>query len=215
MEIKEQIRTLAKDLTNLEIITIVKPNITGRKMPDPTTALKNICDKYSIKLRDLGAEIPEDENWGSKETFQKIESNSTSKIEELKKEIKELEKVGDVLPPARKADLWMLYRIKTMTQAILQRYENNGNEIPPTADNLTLIRKSWELGIEEIAMKTVVQLDGDIITRVQEKYITEEYATIHKLHHIGVDKSFAFWKMLADILESLVTGLVKLIFPTR
>ncbi|MFQ5632404.1 MAG: hypothetical protein ACE5I1_26845, partial [bacterium] len=63
--------------------------------------------------------------------------------------------------------------------------------------------------------KTVIQLDGDVITRVQERYATEEHATVHKLHNVGVSTSLAFWKTLVDIVESFITGLVKLIFPKK
>lgn len=218
--IKEQIQNLAKDLLNLEVITIIKPSITGRKMPAPKTALAEIGRKYNIKLVELDREVKlaAGVQWGSYEAFAQILDTTSAEIREFKAKIKALQKVEQDLSPKQKSDLWMLYRIKTMTQAIQKLYKKQADgslEFEPAADNLVLIRKAWELGVEEIAMKTVIQLDGDVITRVQERYATEEHATVHKLHNIGVSTSLEFWKTLVDIVESFITSLVKLIFPKK
>ena len=214
--IKDQIQNLARDLLNLEILTIVKPNITGQKMPEPKTALTEICNKYSIKLEQLNMDVTIDEKvvWGGRETFEKIIELTNAKISELKKQIKGLEESGRELAPDQMAHFWMLYRIKTMSSAIIGLYKG-GQEIEPTTDNLVLIRKEWELGIEEIAMKTVIQLDGDVITRVQESYATADHATVHELHNVGVKTSLAFWKTLVDIVESFVSGIVRMMTPKK
>jgi ribosomal protein S25 len=220
MDIKEQIQNLARDLLNLEIITIIKPNITGRKMPAPQIALAEICSKYSIKLMDFDAEIKlaPGEVWGGRETFVQIMKTTDSLIKKLKEEIKAAQRVDKDLPPKRKAGYWMLYRIKTMSQALKGIFVQQADgtwKIEAATDHLVLIRKAWELGIEEVALKTVIQLDGDVITRVQESYATEKHATVHKLHNMGVTTSLAFWKTLVEIVESFVTGLVKLVVPNK
>ncbi|MFQ5633668.1 MAG: hypothetical protein ACE5I1_33300 [bacterium] len=218
--IKEQIQNLAKDLLNLEVITIIKPSITGRKMPDPNTALAEIGRKYNIKLVELdrAVKLAEGVQWGSYQAFAQILETTNAEIKEFKSKIKALQKVEKDLTAKQKSDLWMLYRIKTMSQAIQRLYKRKSDgrwDFVPATDNLVLIRKAWELGVEEIAMKTVIQLDGDVITRVQERYATEEHTTVHKLHNMGVTTSLAFWKTLVEIVESFITGLVKLIFPKK
>lgn len=219
-DIREQIHNLAQDLLNLEVLTIVKPNITGRKMPEPKKALAEICSKYSIKLLEVGEKVEVDEaiEWGSYPVFEYIYRTTNQVIGRMKDSIQKARAEGRELPAAQMSQFWMLYRIKTMCEALMKIFiPQAGGAMAPlfTADNLVLIRKAWELGIEEIAMKTVVQLDGDVITRVQTDYATEKHATIHKLHNIGVSTSLAFWKTLVEIIEKLLTSLVKLILPQK
>ena len=220
VDIREQVQNLAQDLLNLEVLTIVKPNITGRKMPDPQTALAEICRKYNIKLLQLeaGVELEEGVEWGSYASFERIYDTTNRLIDKMKNQLRAAQERGIALSPAQMGHFWMLYRIKTMCEALMKIFIPGAGGVPQpqfAANNLVLIRKAWELGIEEIALKTVIQLDGDVITRVQSSYATEAHATVHKLHNIGVSTSLAFWKTLVDILEKFLTSLVKLILPQK
>lgn len=211
--IRKQLLNLTQDLLNLEVVTIVKPNITGRKMPSPDLALADICRKYNIKLAALGKGVEQKDGveWGKRQAFKKIGEYSEDLIEKLKQDLGTLQKQEKELLADRESDLWMLYRIKTTCQALKNILPKEDGEKPEfSTDHLVLIRKAWELGIEEIAMKTVVQLDGDVITRVQSNYATEAYAAVHKLHNTGISTSLAFWEMLADIAKALVQSFFKL-----
>lgn len=215
--IKNQIQNLARDLLNLEVITIIKPSITGRKMPAPKIALSDICRKYNIKMVELDREVKlqSGQEWGSYEAFTQILKNTNEEIDKLKARVKALRAVEKALSAKEMNNLWMLYRIKTMCVALMDIVTSatvNGR-VQPTADQLVLIRKAWELGVEEVALKTVIQLDGDVITRVQESYATEEHATVHELHNVGVKTSLAFWKTLIEIVESFISSIVKLVSP--
>ncbi|MFQ5631400.1 MAG: hypothetical protein ACE5I1_21720, partial [bacterium] len=141
--VKEQIQNLARDLLNLEVITIIKPSITGRKMPEPKTALAEISRKYNIKLVELDREVKlaAGVQWGSYEAFAQILDTTGAEIKEFKSKIKALQATDEDLSPKQKSNLWMLYRIKTMTQAMQKLYKkqtNGGWAIEPTADQLVL-----------------------------------------------------------------------------
>ncbi len=216
VDIKGQIQDIAKDLLNLEIDTIVKPNITGRKMPELNIALADIGRKYNIKLTTLGCPLKPEKGteWGSHGSFGLLLETSEREIEKLKKIARAREGLGK----EQEGDLWMLYRIKTMSQAILNIFEQKENgewAVQPTPAKLVLIRKAWELGVEEIALKTVVQLDGDVITRVRTSYTTKEHTTLHKLHNMGVSTSLEFWKTLVDIVGSSLKSLIHMFNPGR
>ncbi len=53
-------RSLVYNLTNLEINTIIKENLTARKMPDPANAILDVALTYAWKLNDLGFDL---ERW--------------------------------------------------------------------------------------------------------------------------------------------------------
>lgn len=84
-----------------------------------------------------------------------------------------------------------------------------------TTDQLALLRKIWEVGIEEIAMQTVVQLDGDVVTRILGKYAREDFAILHKLHNQGVSTALGFWKDLVGLVKDFFENIVQFVMPTR
>ncbi|MEZ4465326.1 MAG: hypothetical protein R3F43_12815 [bacterium] len=75
-----------------------------------------------------------------------------------------------------------------------------------TTDRVTL-RKIWELGCEEILMQTLVQLDGDVVTRLTDDGAREEASTMHRLHSEGVRVATQSWRHLVDSLGSFARSL--------
>ena len=82
-------------------------------------------------------------------------------------------------------------------------------------DQLALLRKIWEIGLDEIAMQTVVQLDGDVVTRILGKYAQEDFAILHKLHHQGVSTALGFWKDLVGLVKDFFEDIVQFVIPSR
>jgi len=217
-----RLKEFAEDLLNLEINTIVKDNITGRKMYDARLALVQIAKKFNIKLTELvnAHKLPEGVLPGSPESFKVIKEIAKDKIDKYK----------EIDNPDDKADLWMLYRIKDSSKTILSLFEDikgrqgksfNNNFwdesksvkdirawLPFSPEQLGLIRKIWELGVEEIAMQTVIQLDGDVVTRVIPKYANEKHKGLHDLHNQGITTSIKFWKTLVDIVKDVITSIL-------
>lgn len=193
MNFKSKISNIAKDIFNLEINTIIKATITSGKMPPLGKALEDIGKKYDFKLTQLGSPLDKDKIIGSKKSFEDIISLSRSEINKLKQ---------SELDTTEEENYWMLYRIKQMSEAILNVFNKN-DEIINTPDTIVLIRKTWELGVEEVVMKTVIQLDGDVITRIKKGYAIKEYSALHEIHNLGVSTSVKFWKTLVDIIGSI------------
>ena len=80
---------------------------------------------------------------------------------------------------------------------------------------LVIIRKAWELGVEEIAMQTIIQLDGDVVTRIQPKYAQEGNNILYKIHNQGIGVSVSFWKELVGIVKDLAMAFVSKKKPTK
>lgn len=227
----EKIHKIAEDLLNLEVNTILCDNIEGVKMPDPRHALLDIAKWYDAKLIALEAwRFPETKHndCGGLDAFDQLRSRASAKITELENKWKELTE-------KKRADLIILYRIRDKSDQLkgmfltknmdiwkkgLTRIEINSDingdkyPLPLNPNDLVLLRKIWELGTEEIAMQTVIQLDGDVITRIQRNYATPSPTneTVQKLHNEGVSKSISFWKELVGIIGDFFNLIVKVFF---
>jgi hypothetical protein len=223
---KEQINKIATDLLNLEINTIVKPNIEGTKMPNPRHALLEIAKEFDYELTRQGISRSEQhKDFGGRDSFDQLRERANRRIIELQKR-------GSALTPQEGSDFLMLYRIKDKSdqiKSIFNALEKKGvstwdNEyshleieekqppFPLSPSQLVLIRKIWELGIEEIALQTVIQMDGDVVTRVQPKYISSTHEVIFRMHNQGVVASISFWKDLIGIVKDFFNTIVKMFF---
>ena len=78
-------------------------------------------------------------------------------------------------------------------------------------DHLT-VRKLWELGLETIAIQTIIELDGDVTTRIHPQYSTDDNATLHKLHHSSVDLSYNYWLSLIKLIGEVFNTVLKNVF---
>ena len=222
-DFSEQIKTIAQDLINLEVNTIIKPNMTGRKMPKPRQALIEIAKKYNLELIKVGFPLDhEDIRMGSFESFELIRAKAHEGIELFKKKA-----VKKKLSDGEDAELVLLSRIKTMSDQIrvifkslrirkVKAWDNDYTRediedqqppLPLTPEEIVMIRKIWEMGLEEIAMQTIIQLDGDVLTRIQSKYAKEENAKIHHLHNQSVSTALAFWGGLIGIVKDLIKAI--------
>lgn len=232
MKLNEQVKNIASDLVNIEVNTIVSSHITGKKMPKPRHALIDIGKDYHIKLGSICVNLNGliRDRLGSRAAFDGFR-------EHAKKEIEARTRTWNQLTAEQKlqqeADLLMLHRIKDMSDQIKgifddlkargeKEWDNDYSrsqiqekrpEFRITPDQLTVIRKIWEIGTEEIAMQTIIQLDGDVVTRVKPSFTRKEDEVLHKIHSEGVSTSVNFWKTLIGIVNDLLKSLFRLISP--
>lgn len=226
--VKKRLKDVAEDLCNLEINTIIKPSITGNKMPPPRLALVEIYDKFNNRVD--GIELKENSKPGDYSSFLSVKTCIPVLLENLENQEEEEEK---------EAEMILLKRIRRMTDEILsifERLKESGNGIIKgqvnwqntyknkkelekkdaalklTTKELIMIRKIWEVGVEEIAMQTVIQLDGDVLTRITPKYADKKYEALHQLHNQSVSKSISFWQELVKLVTSVLSDFVKKFF---
>ncbi|MDO6416134.1 hypothetical protein Q4F19_17240 [Sphingomonas sp. BIUV-7] len=68
---------------------------------------------------------------------------------------------------------------------------------------LVPLRKAWDIGTEVILMQTVIQIDGDVVSRFQSGLEGGERAQLQTLHASAVDISFKYWGWLVDALSKI------------
>ena len=76
------------------------------------------------------------------------------------------------------------------------------------------IKKALDLGLEHVVMQTRIGLDGDVTTRISEKFSNNPKDFILNLHNDGVDISVKYWSKIFDTLAGIGKNIIKLIFPT-
>ncbi len=94
------------------------------------------------------------------------------------------------------------------TESELRSRKQELAPLPLEADELVSIRKTWEIGTETIAMQTVIQIDGDVVTRVNSSFATPEYETLHKIHRDAIGTSVNTWRFLVETAGSFFKYLV-------
>lgn len=224
-ETQKRLKDVAEDLCNLEINTIIKPSITGSKMPIPRLALVEIFEKFKNRVNEI--ELKEGSKPGDYTSFLTVEECISALLKPIESQTDDDEK---------EAEKNLLRRIRKMTDEILSIFEKlkesgNGNNkgrknwentyqdkkdlkeksspLNLSTKDLLMIRKIWEVGVEEIAMQTVIQLDGDVLTRITPRYADKKYEALHQLHNQSVAKSISFWQELVKLVTGVLGNLVK------
>jgi hypothetical protein len=125
---------------------------------------------------------------------------------------KELEKIPRAkLTPNTVVELSQqldLERTLVLTNQYTRSEIVNDESIPPLPvkdSELVLVRKVWELGTEVIAMQTIIQVDGDVITRLNPSFMDEKkYPDLKTHHNDGVAIALKHWGDLITIAKELV-----------
>lgn len=98
---------------------------------------------------------------------------------------------------------------------IEQKKDEKKFELPLNTNETVTLRKIWELGTEEIAAQTVIQLDGDVVTRIQPKYATAEFKELHQIHSQSVGTSIKFWKELVHLVKTFFEVIINKLFKKK
>lgn len=74
---------------------------------------------------------------------------------------------------------------------------------------LITLRKIWEVGIATVVMQTVVQLDGDIVTRIHRGHDSASNSTLHQLHREAVVSAVQNWQFMGRTLAEFLQSALK------
>ena len=250
----ESLKQTARDLTTLEINTIVKHSMTARKMPPPGHAILDIAATYADKLqlsleiplatpftdRDLqDGEVTHVEQWKQERVERgalKCDDNTFRSLRRaayrILEDCRELEERDRVIVERirRNADqLRALLRnlekrlrsrrnsndnfLGCNRRQLLERETNLGRHPQPHLhpDEMTLVHKIWDIGVEEVVMQSTVSLSGDVINRIQSGLEPQEAAMLLEFHREGIVSGTRMWKLIAETLVSMTGGFAKLI----
>ncbi len=240
-DFKDTVALVAKSLFTLEVNTIIKANILGTKMPPPVHALLDVASEYDARLSAYEDELTivppvlsaqarggaeEGALVANEEQFKSLRERAAACITRLKHpstvmHVKELE-----------LRLLLLQRIQDNSdqiRSIFQGLEHRKADMPPVKgltraasihgtgdlpmlpDELLVLRKIWEIGLEQILVQTVIQVDGNVTTRVHPDTLKSEMAQLLGIHQQAVTNSVGIWKGLAGMLGSFMESVGKLI----
>lgn len=74
-------------------------------------------------------------------------------------------------------------------------------KLPP--EDLIAIRKIWEVGTETVVAQTVIQVDGDVTTRVQDWVLKPEGSPLYAIHRDGIATAMKSWENLVDVVSKI------------
>ena len=250
----ESLKQTARDLTTLEINTIVKHSMTARKMPPTGHAILDIAATYVDKLQ-VDLQIPlatpfikqelqqgeatHVERWKQEwvergtlkcddNTFRSLRRAAYRILEDCR-EVEERDRViverikrnADQLRALlRNLDKRLPLRLNfndsflgCNRRQLLERETNLGRHPQPHLhpDEMALVRKIWDIGVEEVVMQSTVSLSGDVINRIQSGLDPQEAATLLEFHREGIVSGTQMWKLIAETLVSMTGGFAKLI----
>ena len=90
------------------------------------------------------------------------------------------------------------------SHADLYSHYNEAMEISIDPHYASLIRKSWDMGVEQVVMQTVIQLDGDMISRIQKGYEKEEFHGLQQLHLATCRMGVETWETMTRLVIHFV-----------
>lgn len=76
-------------------------------------------------------------------------------------------------------------------------------------DDLIMLQKMWDIGVEEIVAQTIVHVTGDITTRVQQALSRPASQPLFAIHRQSVDVSVACWHYLLDVIREIAGATVR------
>jgi hypothetical protein len=241
-DFQESLRTVARDLFNLEINTVIKDNMTARKMPDPANAILDIAQTYATKLLELGVPLgyafaegdPDFQKplkaW-SKEAFsydrlavgddtfgrlrwaavagqrglENLAADDRIVVERITRNCDQLKSLLRRLEDSLKSAGIAGENRRGLNQKMVSTRSRSLLHLDP--EDLTLLRKMWEVGVEKVVMQSVIQLDGDVITRIQRRYAEQDQRHVFEFHEKSVDMSVRFWGVMANTVAVFLGSL--------
>ncbi|MEY3219102.1 MAG: hypothetical protein RIT27_459 [Pseudomonadota bacterium] len=72
-----------------------------------------------------------------------------------------------------------------------------------SAAQISLIRKVWEIGTEQVVLQTVIHADGDITTRISERLLENPNQILFQIHHESVQGAVGFWTNLVETIGKM------------
>jgi hypothetical protein len=99
-------------------------------------------------------------------------------------------------------------------QQIVALAEMNREPVPQLGpDAIVKLRKIWEIGTDTVIMQTVIQIDGDVVSRIQARRDGAESQILNEIHRSAVEVSFKHWTFLVQVAESFVGSVLGHFFP--
>ena len=101
----------------------------------------------------------------------------------------------------------LLYRMRSTSLELAKIAAKRDKAEELDARDLAILRKAWEIGVDEIILQTTVGLDGDVVTRVDSRFVDETRKPLHGLHDQSVSAAMRTWKDVVGAAVDLINKL--------
>ncbi len=225
-KLSEVLEKLGEDLISRQInLILASGGMSAELMPDdPTDTLREVYRWYHNKLSLENAAAKVDEGVAISEyTAARLHRG----FNELARDLEPFTTMADVraaesVPTAVVPDAdSVAARVQTaldVTERLLYRMRSTSLELAKIADkrakaeeldarDLAILRKAWEIGVDEIILQTTVGLDGDVVTRVDSRFVDETRKPLHGLHDQSVSAAMRTWKDVVGAAIDLINKL--------
>lgn len=214
------------DFSKIEVNTM-QAEITARKMPDWPEAMRNVAETYGSFLADAlpppeggargagGGAVGRDDDLrgvflalaaqaergttGDPGVRGAAADSTRVILFRIRKGAREMVDILDRIAAARGEAPGALGTSVAALQA--------AGLAPATAKDAMAIRKFWELGANRVLMQTVLQLDGDIVSRIAGDRPDRNEALM-ALHTASIGQSIAYWNMVLTLVGRAVGGVL-------
>src|SRR5262245_58175783 len=226
-KVDEVLEQLGNDLVTRQVNLIVAPGgMSAEPVPDdPTVTLREVYRWYYNKLSQqseadkmrMGDEI-------NAYTPTQLKSGFESLAHALepftnRTDVREAETSAEVIPPEELSAAEriveaiagvtdrMEYRMQSTSIALAKIAGKRANAEDLDARDLAVLRKAWEIGVDEVIMQTTIALDGDVVTRVDSRFCDDASKPLYGLHDEGVSAAMRTWK---DVVGAAIDLMRKL-----
>jgi hypothetical protein len=202
---------LLDDLLNIEVDVVIADHLERTAMPvsaddDLEPAIGEVVDEY-VRWLDRHFPAPEDSTPRPGEGPAAQLAWVQSRAEDAARLLAEAADAGRLVEGSWPS---MLHRIggnAAQLRAVVER------DVVEPVDRTRIVRKAWELGTGTIVAQTVVQLDGDVVTRIDEDNLfVDDRAALRRLHRDAVREAIAHWRVLVELVTALVTSVLQVVF---
>lgn len=123
-----------------------------------------------------------------------------------REELIELNKLNRLVPagPHQESKEW--------NNDIKRDIMNRIKDIDMTRNFILMIGKAWDIGTEQILMQTIIQLDGDITTRISNGFFEKPSSSrdiILQIHNKSINTSVELWSTIVKTVKELVQSVFK------
>ncbi|HUB13583.1 MAG TPA: hypothetical protein VMB34_16665 [Acetobacteraceae bacterium] len=195
---------IARNLLTLEINTVLKDGMSSQKMPDLEDAVIDVMEEYCRFLcQYLPADAPDLPFVATPPDA--LTPDGLTRLRTIALNLRQQSSTREDIKPIlsriqRNCDQMKDFVIAPVSRAKTLR-------LP--AEQAILLRKIWEIGTETVVMQTVVQIDGDVVTRIQPGHQTTADTALHAAHRQSVEVSFRYWQFLVDTLSRFAGAMVR------
>lgn len=177
---------------------------------------KNGLEKYETSLKNVSADKQNDiqEEIKILERIQDQSSLIVSMFRDLEKGIKTKDKSKKGYRPAPKPginqeirddQIGVSHEESEIWNNDIDRYRMNViQDLDLSTEQITMLRKIWEVGTERIVLQTVIQIDGDVTTRIAERFLKDkDNNMVMEIHNDSVGTSVSFWSNLMKAMGEM------------